>query len=292
MSKTAYKYGNKLVTVNGRMAQESIPAPAIIGEQFYIQFPAYYKNYIDVTIDASSAGTYVDEVLTNVASVIYTVNTVPVTIPFSVVNGDILGIIITKTDCDCLALVELTNESIAPYMFNSGGYTSVYPPAHNDTYVKATSNVAGFEPYLATDPSKSLIGNWIGNQWISSGGNVTNQRFHIDLGGAHTIGRIYYENSHNSGVYINCGAMDITVWGSNSASDFADLTYANDGTWTQVTSVPTLMSPHIGKNQTDPRYIILNNTSAYRYWAIKIANAIAPAPELNVMGIRRIELQV
>ena len=266
--------------------------PVVIGEQFYILFPAYYKSYIDITIDASSEGTYVDELLTNAATAIYTVNTVPVTIPFSVVNGDTLGITITRTDYSCLAVVELTNQSISPYTYSSNGYTSVYPPAHNDTYVKATSciDLANYAPYFATDPSKLLTGTWVGRSFISGSGQFTNQRFHIDLGSAHSLGRIYYENSHYNGYqYTEQGFKDFTLWGSNSASDFADLTYANDGTWTQITGLSTTrFLPHQPIDASDPHYVVFPKTTAYRYWALKIANNYNLH---NYMVIRRIELQ-
>jgi hypothetical protein len=104
-------------------------------------------------------------------------------------------------------------------------YTSQYPPAHNSTYVKATSEYdADRAPYVATNPAISLTGTWVATNWLSNN-ETTNQRFHIDLGSAKIIRRIYYENCHNAGGNTDAGAKNFTLWGTNSATAFAELTY-------------------------------------------------------------------
>lgn len=262
------------------------------GEQFYVLFPAFYKSFIDINIDATSAGTYVDDQKTNIDSIIYTVNDTPVSFPFAVADGDVLGITIVKTSKEEMAVLELTNASISPYTFSADGFTSVYPPAHNATYVKATTQYGtNFEPYNATNPASSLTGVWTNNAWISASGQTTNQRFHIDLGSEYAISRIKYENGHSSGIYIDTGAQDITIWASNSASDFDDLVYANDGTWTQMLGQSSSkFYPHIANDQSDTKYLTFNNSTAYRYWAIKIANSQG-CLSIPAICIRRIELQ-
>ena len=137
----------------------------------------------------------------------------------------------------------------------SGGdptFTSQYPPAHSDTYVKATSKYStGYWPYFATDPALSLTGAQINNTWASLTGSNTNQRFHIDLGSAKIITRIYYHNAHHSGALTNQGAKNITVWGSNTAGSFADLTYGTDTGWTQILQTPayeTAMRHYVDTN--------------------------------------------
>lgn len=169
-------------------------------------------------------------------------------------------------------------------------YESQYPPAQSDTYVKATSHIsANFWPYFATDPSKSVIGDSNGNAWVSNLA-TTNQRFHIDLGEAKIIKRIYYENYHESGLYINPGAKNFTIWGSNDSDSFAELTYGVDTGWTQLTTEQSFFDQHIGSNIADPKYILITNVTAYRYYAFKFADCWNASDEF--MGLRRVELQI
>ncbi|GAI12824.1 unnamed protein product, partial [marine sediment metagenome] len=99
---------------------------------------------------------------------------------------------------------------------------SQYPPAQSDTYVKATTyTYADYAPWLATDPTKVLTGLDEGNSWMAEIDVITNQRFHIDLGSAKIIRRIYYENYHCQGSYTIGGVKNFTFWGSNTAGDFS-----------------------------------------------------------------------
>jgi len=116
---------------------------------------------------------------------------------------------------------------------------------------------------------------------------LTNQRFHIDLGSAKIIRRIYYENYHNSGVEYDRGAKNFTFWGSNNAAAFAELTYTVDTNWTQLTIASSIFALHVASDTIDPRYIAVNNIVAFRYYAIKIADNYLG----SFLGIRRIELQ-
>lgn len=165
-------------------------------------------------------------------------------------------------------------------------YTSVYPPAYNTTYVKATTELHA--AHNATDPSKPLIGIWNGNAWVTPNGNPSQQRFHIDLGEAKVVKRIYYENSHFKGGTTNTGVKNFTLWGSNSADSFAELTYGTDTGWTQLNTSQSTFDVHISADQADPKYITVNNSTAYRYYAFKFADNHGNAQE---MGVRRIELQ-
>jgi hypothetical protein len=168
-------------------------------------------------------------------------------------------------------------------------YTSQYPPSQNETYVKATSFASStYEPYFATDPALSLIGSINNNGWLSANGSVTNQRFHIDLGSAICIRRIYYENAHESGTSTIWGVKNFTFWGSNDASAFAELTYAADTGWTQLTLAASTFDQHVSSNSTDPKYDVVTNTVNYRYYAFKISNNWTDA---TYMGARRFELQ-
>ncbi|MFA6520406.1 MAG: DUF5000 domain-containing lipoprotein [Candidatus Paceibacterota bacterium] len=168
-------------------------------------------------------------------------------------------------------------------------YTSQYPSAHSSTYVKSTSSYsANFEPWFATDPAKSLTGDWTNTQWVSGSGSPASQRLHIDLGSATVIKRIYYENSHTSGGFTTTGAKNFTLWGSNDSSAFSDTTYGSDTNWTQLSTSASQFDQHAASNTADPKYITVTNSTAYRYYAIKIADNWGYA---DYMGIRRIELQ-
>ena len=168
-------------------------------------------------------------------------------------------------------------------------YTSQYPPAHNDTYVKATSYYSTIcYPYDATNPANSLTGVLNNNSWLSDNTNNANQRFHIDLGSGKVINRIYYENFHHSGGETDRGTQNFTFWGSNEATAFAELTYATDTDWTQLTISQSTFDEHTGSDIADPKYITVTNSTAYRYYAVKCANNYG---DVGFLGIRRIELQ-
>ncbi len=167
-----------------------------------------------------------------------------------------------------------------------GEYKSLNPPAQDSTYVKATSiESTSYQPYFATAPSQSLTGSYIGNSWMSDN-QEANQRFHIDLGSAKVISRIYYENMHSSGSDTDKGLKNFTFWGSNVAAAFANLTYETDAGWTQITT--NIMAQHVAADQADPQYIYIVPLAAYRYYAFKIADNWGDA---TAMGVRRIGLQ-
>ncbi len=163
---------------------------------------------------------------------------------------------------------------------------SAYPPAQSGTYVKATTTYTTEYPYQATDPTKLLTGGHTGRTWLAN--TYANQRFHIDLGTAKKIVKIYYENYHNAGANTNRGAKTFTLWGSNNAAAFADLTYGTDTNWTQLTSSQATFDQHVALDQADPKYITVNNLTAYRYYALKIADNWGA---VDLLGLRRIELQ-
>lgn len=189
-----------------------------------------------------------------------------------------------------LDLMEYANDAAAQVAFVSNGtFLSQYPPAQSDTYVKATSKYStDFWPYYTTDPTKSLTGGYYLNQWLSYYGSPTDQRFHIDLGAAIIITKIYYENLHNVGGDTYRGAKNFTFWGSNNAAAFADLAYGNDANWTQLTISQSTLDQHVAADQADPKYITVTNAVAYRYYAFKFADNWGGP---NFMGVRRIELQ-
>ena len=169
-------------------------------------------------------------------------------------------------------------------------YTSQYPPAHSDTYVKSTTIYdSTTQPYYATDPTKLLTDVMQNNSWMSYTSPLEPERFHIDLGSAKIIKRIYYENSHASGTYTDRGAQNFTFWGSNTGTGtFDDLVYANDEGWTELTVAQNTFDEHSAADEADPKYIVVTNTIAYRYYAFKFADNYGG----GIIGVRRIELQM
>ncbi len=170
-------------------------------------------------------------------------------------------------------------------------YVSQYPTEYSTTTVKTTTDLgAGYFGYLTANPTRPLTGGEVDNQWLAIAGVVTNQRFHIDLGSAKTIKRIYYENSHGNAANLltNRGVQNFTFWGSNTAGDFTDLTYANNGNWVQITPTQSTFDRHSEADAADPKYITVTNTTAYRYYAFKFADNYGND---TYFGVRRIELQ-
>lgn len=189
-----------------------------------------------------------------------------------------------------LDLMEYASNTEAQGVYVSNGvtYSSKYPPAYNGTYVRTTSYYVGLNVYgyNATNPANSLEGSYDPNGWLAGSGINTNQRFHIDLGSPKPISRIYLENHHYNNGELDRGVKNFTFWGSNDANDFADLTYGNNGTWTQLSTNITQFRQHISSSP-DPQYATVSNSNSYRYYAFKFADNWGNSP----MGVRRIELQ-
>jgi len=178
----------------------------------------------------------------------------------------------------------------ARLLISGEGYIggTYYPPAYNSTYVKATSeNAAPHSPHFAVDPSSSLIGGSADDSWASADFSTTNQRFHIDLGTAMVVTKIYYENFHSSGGSLTQGVQNFTFWGSNTAASFAELTYGADTGWTELTCSQNTLDQHAAANAPDPKYITVTNTTGYRYYAFKFADNYGSVVK---MGVRRIGL--
>lgn len=169
-------------------------------------------------------------------------------------------------------------------------YTAVYPTAHSDTYVKSTTKEStDLWAYYATDPALSLTGSPASVSWRTTNPNQSNQRFHIDLGSAKIVRRIYYENFHETGVQTDRGVNNFTFQGSNTgAGTFDDLVYANDGGWTGLTIAQATLDEHTGADTADPKYILVTNSTAYRYYAFKFADNHG---DPTFLGIRHINLQ-
>jgi hypothetical protein len=170
---------------------------------------------------------------------------------------------------------------------DSTTFGSRYPsPTIDLTTVKVTQRSGpSVEGYLATDPTKSLIGSNNFNSWIAPDNP---QRFHIDLGGTKIVKKIYYENYHNSGANTIAGVRNFTFWGSNDVNSFNETTYSVDTGWTQLTTNVAEFDQHVAANTVDPKYITVTNTTPYRYYGFKFADNWS---SMISTGVRRIELQ-
>jgi len=194
-----------------------------------------------------------------------------------------------KTGVDLeLRKIEAGSNQIDVSWYTDAVQESQYPPEQSDTYVKATSiHLTSYQPFYATDPAKSLIGASTSNAWEAD--YNANQRFHIDLGSAKIIRKIYYENYHYIGGTTDTGVKNFTFWGSNTgAGSFDDLVYGNDEGWTQLTCSQNTFDQHVASDIADPKYITVTNSTAYRYYAFKFADNYGNS---TYMGVRRIELQ-
>lgn len=168
-------------------------------------------------------------------------------------------------------------------------YSSCYPPAFNNSFVKATSLYsATYSPHFACNPSLSLIGTEANNSWCSANNQQANQKFNIDLGAAKTLKQVYLENYHQSGTVTNVGIRNFSVYGTNSADAFNNTTYADGTNLTLLGSFLAL--EHNAANSEHPQYFSLSNESnlSFRYVVVKIADNYGHSQNV---GIRRIELQ-
>lgn len=175
----------------------------------------------------------------------------------------------------------------AAYVTNAT-YVSQYPTL-DTSHVKATTVIADYYPHNTCNPALSVTGSIDAvKAWTTTVDSVTNQRFHIDLGAAYVIKRIYYENGHHSGTNTDAGARGVSFWGSNSATSFAELTYTTDTGWTQLPLSGSEFYQHVAADQADPKYLTVTNETAYQYYAFKFANNWG---DLELIQLRRIELQ-
>jgi len=167
------------------------------------------------------------------------------------------------------------------------GFTPVYPPAHSDTYVKATSRyTTSYEPWFATNPAQSLTGSSTSTEWQSS--TYAGQKLRIDFASSKVIKRIYLENSHSVGGITDYGIKDFEVYGSDTYSAFTSNTYSDVANCTLLGTFQA--AAHVGSDTTDPQYFDLSsNSTGYIYYIIRIANNWGGYGRIS---IRHINLQI
>lgn len=160
-----------------------------------------------------------------------------------------------------------------------------FPPAFSTTYVKETTPYSTYAINRAFNPAlNTLYGGVLG--WI---GAAEQQRVHVDLGSAVVVKRIRIDNANYLGSYQYRGAKNFTLWGSNDAGAFADLVYSHDTNWTQLTTDISQIPKHVAADVQDPCYIQVTNTTAYRYYCLKIADVWGPGND-GYMMLERVEM--
>ncbi|MFA7463081.1 MAG: hypothetical protein WCY59_08070 [Anaerovoracaceae bacterium] len=165
-------------------------------------------------------------------------------------------------------------------------YISVYPPAHNDTYVKATTYVDEiYYPHFATDPAKSVTGSAANNAWMSTTWEVET-KFNIDLGESRAVSRLYLENFHYTGSSTFRGIREFELYGTNDLDAFANTTFSDLTDLTLLDSFEATRHPDV--DVADPQYFLVSSPGDYRYYVIRILTGHGT---VNV-GFRRVELQI
>lgn len=167
-------------------------------------------------------------------------------------------------------------------------YTSHYPPVQDAAHVKATSTGSGAAPWYATDPAKSLVGTSGGTAWSTPENTKPPIKFTIDHGEPFVAARIYLENQHYSGAYTYNRIDQFEIYGTNSATAFANVAAVAD--LTDLTLLGTFQArAHISSNVSDPQYfLIAGNTTPFRYTVLRLLNLPSAA---KTLVFRRIEIQ-
>ena len=165
-------------------------------------------------------------------------------------------------------------------------YISVYPPAHNDTYVKATTYVSvDYYPHFATDPAKSVTGSAANNAWMSTTWEVET-KFNIDLGESRAVSRLYLENFHYTGSSTRIGIREFELYGTNDLDAFANTTFSDLTDLTLLDSFEATRHPDV--DVADPQYFLVSSPGDYRYYVIRILTG----HDTVSVGFRRVELQI
>jgi hypothetical protein len=187
-----------------------------------------------------------------------------------------------------------TYKGVSPYVeqlpfisFGGVGLLRLYPPTFTSDYILASSTRGdSWQPYMAVNPSLSLIGGSTNNEWNSASYTIAAVRFHIDLGEACSIRFIEYDNRHESGGFTNNACKNFTFWGSNSGSAFNTLTYSTDTGWTEITSLSSkTFAKHAEANRADTNFITVTSTTNYRYYAFKMTDHWERSSHLGLRNI-------
>jgi len=154
------------------------------------------------------------------------------------------------------------------------------PPISSDDLVMeaARTDNKRFKAKYGLKFDKSLVDAPDWNSWREQA--TTAKRINIDFGRPVVITKMVLENYHSTGAEVDVGINAFIVQGSNNAASMASTTYASTG-WTDLLS--TSAAAHTASNVVDPETFAITNSTAYRYYALKVATNQGDA---TYMGLR------
>lgn len=166
-------------------------------------------------------------------------------------------------------------------------FTSIIVNPLSEETVLATTNLnTSYKAYYSCDPNRLLTGTWSGIQWLSLGGQVTNQKFNVTLPEPTVPRRIKIDNSHSNGGSYNTGVKDVTFYGTNSEVAFNNVDYDDI---TDLTEIGTLeIRMHGAVNAADTTWYDLDGREPFKYMVLRCATNHG---NTSYMGIRSIEFQ-
>ena len=145
-----------------------------------------------------------------------------------------------------------------------------YPPALNATYVKSTPSypTAGWnEAFRALDGALSRTGTSQYQSWLSSSGGFSGSKINADYVDAFACKELHLWNFHDSGTDTTQGVSGVRLYGSNSATDFDNIT-AGSVPASGTLLLDTAVAIHSGGNVERQQIFVVNNSTAYRYYVL------------------------
>jgi len=115
--------------------------------------------------------------------------------------------------------------------------------------------------------NKSLTGEDAKAAWKEEA--TSNKRINLDFGIAQVIDKMIIENYHNNGADTDVGIQNFVIQGSNNSASFNDTSYASTG-WTDL--LTDSATEHPATDTSEPETFTIVNATAYRYYAIKMAD--------------------
>jgi hypothetical protein len=174
------------------------------------------------------------------------------------------------------------------------GYTRtslINPPAFSATYVKSTSDYGSIygDQWRVVDPSSSHSGSASYAAWLTNTNQIVGSKINIDYGstGAFTANMLRLWNFHNSGAETDKGVASLRVYGSNTQSDFDDVTLNSVPASATLLLNTTAVARETSTNGTE-QIFWFGNTTQYRYYILFFVSGHG---HLNYTGIRKALLQ-
>lgn len=173
---------------------------------------------------------------------------------------------------------------ILPKRIASLGLTKLYPANAYTGTVRSTTGsgcyaASPMQPtFQADDPGDTYALR--ANELIAT--SVSNTRYNIDYGSAVVAEGVYIVNGGGTTLATtNRGAKDFILQGSNSATAFAETTYATDTDWTDIGS-GTFIQRSSTATQRAAQIVPIANSTGYRYYSVKLVNNLGGTTNIMV----------